>query len=637
MKTLLAAGFLLLACTTLAQTKKDTLSIAQSLSRYTFRTPVFSPDGSKAAVVVSQTGLGEQLPQSHIWMVDVASKTIRQFTNSAKSETSPQWSPDGKTLAFLSGRNGKTQILTMSMDGGEALPLTKSKTAITNFLYNSSGKSIAYLTEEPATEAEDKRKEDKYDEEVVSEADKPTRIFILDVNSKAAKQVSKQNWEVEEIKWMPNGDSLLLVTQSLPQTELPVYQLSIMSLKDSSVTNLPCPANSFWGGIEVSPDGSAVSYRSSLEDGPAAQDMFVLPFKTGAAKNITGKSLNLPVITVKYTGNHNILATVQKGFLPRLYTITDDGTVADYGINQNVGAFDVSTKGNIIFESFSGASLAEIWLAGADKKAVQISHFNNAFDSFKLAIPTYFTYKSFDATPVEGALYKPADAGAQKLPLVVLIHGGPTGAFTDNYSAWVQLFVQKGYAVFCPNVRGSTGYGWKFITANKNDWGGADFKDVMAGVDYLIAKENIDSNRMGISGWSYGGYMSMWAITQTHRFKAAMAGAGLSDLASEFGTENGAAYDHWFFGTPYEHFDNFYAHSPIKFVKNAVTPTLIIQGEEDDVDPKGQSQQLYRALRYYNVPTELVLYPREPHGFREIKHSIDFYTRMLAWFDKYVK
>jgi len=131
--------------------------------------------------------------------------------------------------------------------------------------------------------------------------------------------------------------------------------------------------------------------------------------------------------------------------------------------------------------------------------------------------------------------------------------------------------------------------------------------------------------------------MSMWAVTQTHRFKAAMAGAGLSDLASEFGTENGAAYDHWFFGTPYEHFDNFYNHSPIKFVKNTVTPTLIIQGEEDDVDPKGQSQQFYRALRYYNVPTELVLYPREPHGFREIKHSIDFYTRMLAWFDKYVK
>jgi dipeptidyl aminopeptidase/acylaminoacyl peptidase len=222
------------------------------------------------------------------------------------------------------------------------------------------------------------------------------------------------------------------------------------------------------------------------------------------------------------------------------------------------------------------------------------------------------------------------------LPLVVYIHGGPTGAFSDSYSAWAQLFVQKGYAVFCPNIRGSTGYGWKFLAANRNDWGGGDFKDIMAGVDMLIAKENIDPARMGISGWSYGGYMAEWAITQTNRFKASMSGAGLANLASEFGTEGGPEYDQWFFGTPYEHPENFAKHSPFTFIKNAKTPTLIIQGENDQTDPIGQSQELYRGLRYYHVPAELVVYPREPHGFREIKHNIDFYTRMLAWFDKYV-
>jgi dipeptidyl aminopeptidase/acylaminoacyl peptidase len=237
---------------------------------------------------------------------------------------------------------------------------------------------------------------------------------------------------------------------------------------------------------------------------------------------------------------------------------------------------------------------------------------------------------------VEAALYKPVTTNTRRVPLVVFIHGGPTGAFINDYSAWVQLFVQKGYAVLCPNIRGSTGYGLNFITANRNDWGGNDFKDIMAGVDMLIAKENIDSNRMGISGWSYGGYMAGWAITQTNRFKAAMAGAGMANLASEFGTEDNAAYDRWFFGTPYEHPDNFYKHSPVTFAKHAKTPTLIIQGEKDKVDPIGQSQELYRALRYYNVPAELVVYPREPHGFKEIKHNIDFYKRMLAWFDKYV-
>jgi dipeptidyl aminopeptidase/acylaminoacyl peptidase len=273
---------------------------------------------------------------------------------------------------------------------------------------------------------------------------------------------------------------------------------------------------------------------------------------------------------------------------------------------------------------------------GTDKKPEQISHFNKVFDSITLVKPQFITYKSFDGLPIEAALFKPINTTSKPLPLMVFIHGGPTGAFINDYSAWVQLFVQKGYAVFCPNIRGSSGYGHEFLIANRYDWGGKDFKDIMSGVDMLIAKENIDSNRMGITGWSYGGYMAGWAITQTNRFKAAMAGAGIANLVSEFGTEDNAAYDRWFFGTPYEHPENFYNHSPISFIKNAKTPTLIIQGEKDKIDPIGQSQELYRALRYYQVPTELVLYPNEPHGFRQIKHNIDFYKRMISWFDKYV-
>ena len=219
--------------------------------------------------------------------------------------------------------------------------------------------------------------------------------------------------------------------------------------------------------------------------------------------------------------------------------------------------------------------------------------------------------------------------------MVVIIHGGPTGAFGDSYNTWAQLFVQRGYAVMMPNIRGSTGYGWHFLESNRYDWGGGDFKDIMVGINYLVAHEHIDSNRLAIVGWSYGGYMSEWAITQTHRFKAAVSGAGLFNLASEFGTEGGAAYDFWHFGTPYENLANFNKHSAISFIKKAATPTLIIQGKDDDVDPIGQSQELYRALRYYHVPAELVLYPREHHGFTEIKHNLDFYTRMLNWVGRY--
>jgi dipeptidyl aminopeptidase/acylaminoacyl peptidase len=289
----------------------------------------------------------------------------------------------------------------------------------------------------------------------------------------------------------------------------------------------------------------------------------------------------------------------------------------------------------VVFVSGTSAKPAELWLYTPGHPTLQLTHFNKAFEKIPLGLPELIKYKSFDGTTIEAQLYTPANQKAGPLPMIVFIHGGPTGAFEDNYSAWPQLFLQKGYAVMMPNIRGSTGYGWKFLEANRNDWGGADFKDIMAGIDYGVANKNIDSARLAIVGWSYGGYMSEWAITQTNRFKAAMSGAGLFNLASEFGTEGGAAYDHWFLGTPYGNSETYAKHSAITFIKNAHTPTLIIQGEDDNVDPIGQSEELYRALRYYDVPAKLVLYPHENHGFVNLKHSIDFYTRMLDWIGKY--
>jgi dipeptidyl aminopeptidase/acylaminoacyl peptidase len=199
--------------------------------------------------------------------------------------------------------------------------------------------------------------------------------------------------------------------------------------------------------------------------------------------------------------------------------------------------------------------------------------------------------------------------------------------------------VARGYAVFYPNIRGSIGYGQKFIEMNRGDWGGGDFKDVMAGVDDLIACGIADPEKLGIGGWSYGGYMAEWAITQTTRFKTAVSGAGLSNLISEYGTEEGPSYDEWFYGVPYEpeKLAGFLNSSPFVYLKNARTPTLILQGEADTVDPVGQSVELYRGLKRYGVETELVLYPREPHGFHEEKHLVDRLNRILGWYDKYLK
>jgi dipeptidyl aminopeptidase/acylaminoacyl peptidase len=174
------------------------------------------------------------------------------------------------------------------------------------------------------------------------------------------------------------------------------------------------------------------------------------------------------------------------------------------------------------------------------------------------------------------------------------------------------------------------------LKANRADWGGGDFKDVMAAVDAVLARGETGPERIGIGGWSYGGYMAEWAITQTDRFKAAVSGAGMFDLAAEYGTEAGPEYDEWYYTTPWEHPERFYKSSPVTYIKKAKTPTLILQGESDVTDPIGQSTAFYRALKRYNVETELVIYPRESHGPREEKHQLDIYTRMLDWFDKHL-
>jgi dipeptidyl aminopeptidase/acylaminoacyl peptidase len=185
-------------------------------------------------------------------------------------------------------------------------------------------------------------------------------------------------------------------------------------------------------------------------------------------------------------------------------------------------------------------------------------------------------------------------------------------------------------------VRGSTGYGWDFLAKNRADWCGGDFKDVMAGVDDLIRRGVADPDRLGIAGWSYGGQMAAWAPTQTRRFKAAVVGAPVTDMASEFGTEGSAVGDRWFYGVPYENLDLFMKASPIAHVKTHRTPTLLLHGENDRSNPLGQSQQFYRALRHYGVECEFVIYPREGHGFREEKHITDYLRRLLRWFDSHL-
>jgi dipeptidyl aminopeptidase/acylaminoacyl peptidase len=630
-----AALLVMLPAASFAQLKPD-----QTLNRRPISDLRFSPDGNRVAFTVSEPPKGTNRSR-HIWILDVRTRELRQFTNSVKSEFLPRWSPDGRRFAFLSDREEATQIYLMPTDGGEAVRLTEGKNAVRAFEWSPDGKQIALLAPEPKTEAEEKKEKDKDDARVVDRDEKRSRLWLIDVETKKVRQLTAGSWQIQEAKWTAQGDRLIVSATDRPEVDQETNRIFSVTISDGQMKQIAAPRGPF-GQLSISPDRNSVAYLAARVDGPSPHDLYLQPLQGGPARNLTAVSIDRPIAGFVWRADGAILALAVNGFHTQFYVITPDGKAeAQSQQKVNPGSFDATAKA-IAFAGETVVDAPEVWLSIEETTqpaaAESVTHFNESWKQIPLVKPEFLRYKSFDGTEIEAALLRPAGyQSGTKVPLVVIVHGGPTSRWADSFQSWGQLLAARGYAVLYPNVRGSTGYGQRFLEMNRADWGGGDFKDVMAGVDFLIARGIADPDRLGIAGWSYGGYMASWAITQTNRFKAAMSGAGLSDLASEFGTEDGSSYDEWFFGTPYEKPQGFINSSPITFIKHARTPTLILQGEADVTDPIGQSQQLYRGLKRYGVKTEFVVYPREGHGFREEKHQLDVLNRIVDWFEGHLK
>jgi dipeptidyl aminopeptidase/acylaminoacyl peptidase len=525
----------------------------------------------------------------------------------------------------------------MRVSGGEGVAVTKGKRSVKSFEWSLDGKQIAFLAPDAKSDAEEKKEKDKDDAHVADKEDKRARLWLLDVVSGATRVLTKPNWEVSQVAWLPGGDRLIVKATDHPESDQLTERIFSLQASDGAPKQLLAPRGPF-GELRVAPDGATVSYVGSREDGPEPHDLMLLPLTARAARNLTGASLDRPVQDYHWRKDGSLVLVAANGFSNLLVTYSAEGSRQDLSPSPvPTGNVALGSSGEIAFVSQSATRPQELWLWDQKTTPQQLSHLNDSWKPFKLSEPEHYKYKSFDGAEIEAALLKPQGSdGKSKLPLIALIHGGPTGRWSDSIDAWGQLLATHGYAVFYPNVRGSVGYGQRFAESNRGDWGGGDFKDVMAGVKDLADRGIADPNRLAIGGWSYGGYMAEWAITQTNEFKAAVSGAGMANLISEFGTEEHPAGDEWFYGVPWEKPEGFLNSSPFLHLKNAKTPTLVLQGDADTIDPLGQSQELYRGLKRYGVQAELVVYPREPHGFQEEKHLLDRLNRILAWYDKYL-
>jgi len=621
-----------------------------------------SPDGSTVAWA-ARTREGSQIHLSNVTNPDPATEKIVGTESSAAGcgSSEPKWSPDGQWLAFVSDctasteKHGQEQVFVWSKKTSESKQLTHLVGNIDSLTWSPDGKAIGFLFVENATRSAGALAAMKPWAGVIGEDGvEIQRVGVVDVASGAFSQVTPATLHAYEFSWSPDSKHLVFVAANPPGENnwwvAQLYTEDIAGGQPKSILDTTKVPGSLHGlQIAVprwSPDGTKIAFIGGLmsDQGSTGGDIYVIPSTGGEPKDVTvGRDASVAYIgwlspevlgIAEHVGGNSHLTALN---LRTGKDVSDINTAFPESIGAGGQVMSVSASNThtiaLIRSSFEKAP--EVW-AGPVNDMKQITHLN---DGIKPAWgKTENIEWSNDGFKVQGWLLYPANYDpAKKYPLLVSVHGGPSSAVTPR---WPGVgyggvpFSALGYFVFMPNPRGSYGQGEKFTQANIKDFGYGDLRDILAGMDVLEKRFPIDKNREGLTGWSYGGFMTMFGVTQTARFKAAVAGAGISDWESYYG-EN--SIDRWmvpFFGkTVYDDPKVYAKSSAIEFIKNVKTPTLVVVGDRDGECPAPQSFEFWHALRAEGVKTQLVVYPNEGHGFRDPDHRRDVLERALNWFE----
>ena len=612
-----------------------------------------SNDGKSVAYVVREPIMEDKKSEylSQIWVIDTESKENIQYTFNQKSSSSPKFSPDGKKIAFLSSRSGKNQIWIMNTLGGEARMLTKEKKGVRSIKWSPDGKMISFLKSDDDTEDEIKSKENKTDVILVDKNFKYSHIYSYHFDEDTVTKVTSGNYSVNSFDYSPNGKKIIFSHQEDTNINTGFINTDI-SVIDSDGKNLRLlvdrPGRD--GNPIFSGDGNKFAFISSggKQESIGLGDVFVYDLKNDEIKklaNTFNRSSNIISWTsddeyllisesVKTTGQLLLLPTNGDGYISWSKEKYSNGVIS------SVVKSKFSEKIVLCYENLN--TPVEVYISETNKPSFEkLSDINN-LKYPKLSKTEIISWKSYDGKEIEGILTYPKNyKKGSKYPVILQIHGGPAGVFSERFNGrpgiyMTEYFSEKGYITIKPNPRGSTGYGKEFRYANYKDWGFGDYEDVVSGVDKVIEMGIGDPDRQFVMGWSYGGYLTSFIVTKTNRFKAASMGAGLPNLISMVTTTDIQDYLVAHMGAEFwEDYDTYEKHSAIYQIKNTKTPTQIIHGSNDLRVPFTQGQEFYRALDRLGVDTEMVVYPRTPHGPREPKFLMDVSDRILTWFEKY--
>jgi len=619
--------------------------------------PRVSPDGSRVVYTVNEAVTTPDKSEfvTQIWMANISKKQNIQLTFGEKTSTNPKWSPDGKWIAFVSNRkDNRSNLYRLSVDGGEAEPLTDLKANVANFNWSPDSRFIAYTMTDPKTEDEEKNDKGRNDFRWVDENLKMSRLYVVPVEKDAngkrePRKLTSGNYNVGEFDWSADGSRIAFSFSKTPGAN--DWTTADVSIIDVASTNVTVLANTPASEDQplYSPDGKSIALIVTDNPPRWAQTatIQIFPANGGQPKILLGTFDGQPGIAGWSADCKKIYFAEAKGTCTQLY-------VADVAANRIeeikhdtavLGAMAINRGGTMLgFTRQTSDTPPDIFVSSVTNFApVQISHANADLKLPAIGRTEVVRWKAKDGKDIEGLLTYPVGYQAgQRVPLILNVHGGPTGVFQQTFLGGrgvypLATFSARGYAILRPNPRGSSGYGTDFRRANLRDWGGADYQDLMSGVDKVIEMGVADPDRLGVMGWSYGGFMTTWIVTQTKRFKVASAGAPVTNLMSFNGTADIPAFVPDYFGGQFwEAMDLYQKHSPIFNVKGVTTPTMIQHGEADIRVPISQGYEFYNALKVQGVPTRMIVLPRQPHGPNEPKMQLAVMDANLEWFDKYI-
>ena len=611
---------------------------------------MISPDGSWVLFSKSELNWEENERETTWWRVSTEGGEPYRYIGDDGGGNF-QFSPDGSRLAFTRSVDDESQLFLLPTTGGEAVQLSEHETSIGSYAWSEDGSKIIFVATEPRTEEEEEAREAGYDAIFVDEGPNGQQsgnwnnLWLIEVESGAERRLTDTDHRIGSFSVAPNGDRILFTSrienrrnqQNLSEIQLlEVEAGTIRRLTDNSAPE---------GRLSWAPDGRSFAYTARTDgEWELLLDKIWVMDPDGGGRRIVSGAFDGNIGNFVWAPDASaILFSGLHGTNNNLYRI-NLGSDSVEQITSSVGSLAPSSfsrdrvKMAYVFQDFD--TPADIWVGPTDGTgAVQLTDVNPTItDELVLGQGEVIRWESRDGTEIEGILVLPAEYQSGVLPLLLHIHGGPAGVFRNSFSASNHVWAGLGYAQLFPNVRGSSGYDDDLLRGNLRDIGSGDYEDLMTGVDELISRGIADPDKLGLRGWSYGGILGGWTITQTDRFKGASVGAMVSDWTSEYGPGFNHDVRLWYIGgTPWDNTDEWRERSALTHVANVTTPTLVLHGINDRTDTEPQSMMFFQALKDQGKITRYIRFPREPHGFQEPRHQRTRDVEEIRWIQKYVR